>query len=106
VKYLIGLLAAFTVLVGGESVGWSAAAGGQPTAPGTIVDVRGDRDHGFAIEHYDGTVDHPPTLSEGLAECGEYRRRFERVRCRTALRVWYRDLGRMKRALDHAHTGG
>jgi hypothetical protein len=66
--------------------------------------VRGDRDSGFAIVHYDGRVDHPPTLSEGRAECGEYARRFERVRCRTALRVWHRDLGRLKRALEYAHS--
>ena len=31
-------------------------------------------------------------------------RRFERVRCRTALRVWHRDLGRLKRALEYAHS--
>ncbi len=106
---LLGLpaaLVALVVLVAGGGLAWSADAGADPPAGATIVDVRGDRDTGFAIVHYDGRVDHPPTLSEGRAECGEYARRVERVRCRTALRVWYRELGRLKRALDHAHSQG
>ncbi len=106
---LLGLpaaLVALVVLVAGGGLVWSAEAGADPPAGATIVDVLGDRDTGFAIVHYDGRVDHPPTLSEGRAECGEYARRVERVRCRTALRVWYRELGRLKRALDHAHSQG
>ena len=106
---LLGLpaaLVALVVLVAGGGLAWSADAGADPPAGATIVDVRGDRDTGFAIVHYDGRVDHPPTLSEGRAECGECARRVERVRCRTALRVWYRELGRLKRALDHAHSQG
>ena len=62
-----------------------------------------DRDTGFAIVHYDGRVDHPPTLSRAGPSAG-YARRVERVRCRTALRVWYRELGRLKRALEYAHS--
>ena len=106
---LLGLSAALVALVVLVAVGglaWSVAAGADPPGGATIVDVRGDRDTGFAIVHLDGSVDHPPTLSEGRAECGEYARRVERVRCRTALRVWYRELGRLKRALDHAHSQG
>ena len=106
-KYLFGLLAVFVALVTGGRGEWTADASvGDPPAGSTIVDVDGDRDHGFVIRHYDGTVDYPPTLSEAVAECGEYARRRERLRCRTAQRVWYRDLGQLKRALDHAHTAG
>jgi hypothetical protein len=104
---LLGLpaaLVALVVLVAGGGLAWSANAGADPPAGATIVGVRGDRDTGFAIVHYDGRVDHPPTLSEGRAECGEYARRVERVRCRTGLRVWYRELGRLKRALEYAHS--
>jgi hypothetical protein len=106
---LLGLPAALVslvVLVTGGRLAWSANAGADPPAGATIVGVRGDRDTGFAIVHYDGRVDHPPTLSEGRAECGEYARRVERVRCRTGLRVWYRELGRLKRALEYAHSQG
>jgi hypothetical protein len=106
---LLGLpaaLVALVVLVAGGGLAWSANAGADPPAGATIVDVRGDRDTGFAIVHHDGRVDHPPTLSEGRAECGEYARRVERVRCRTALRVWYRELGRLKWALEYAHSQG
>jgi hypothetical protein len=106
---LLGLpaaLVALVVLVAGGGLAWSANAGADPPAGATIVDVRGDRDTGFAIVHYDGRVDHPPTLSEGRAECGEDARRVERVRCRTALRIWYRELGRLKRALEYAHSQG
>jgi hypothetical protein len=106
---LLGLpaaLVALVVLVAGGGLAWSANAGADPPAGATIVGVRGDRDTGFAIVHYDGRVDHPPTLSEGRAECGEYARRVERVRCRTGLRVWYRELGRLKRALEYAHSQG
>ena len=65
--------------------------------------MTGDQDNGFAIHHYDGSVDHPPTRSESRAECGEYDRRVARVRCRTEVRVWFRDLEDLQQALDHAH---
>jgi hypothetical protein len=103
-KRLVGLLAALAVLVAGGGLGWSAAAAHAPPAGATIVDVWGDRETGFVIEHLDGTRLYPPTLSEGVAECGEYARRIERVRCRVGLRVWYRELGRLQRALDYAHS--
>jgi hypothetical protein len=104
-KYLIGLMAALAVLITGGSLVWSADAAVSDPPPGsTIIDVSGDRDHGFVIEHYDGTVDYPPTLSEGVAECGEYDARVERVRCRTEVRIWLRELGHMEGALDYAHA--
>ena len=80
------------------------AAMGDPPGPGTIVRVTGDRDQGFTIEHLGGRVGHTPTLSEARAECAEYDARVARVRCRTEVRVWYRDLGRLRRALDLAHA--
>jgi len=103
---LLAALAALAVLLAGGGLAWSADAADDPPGGATIVDVRGDRETGFVIEHYDGTRAYPPTLSEGLAECAEYARRIERVRCRVGLRVWYRELGRLKRALDYAHSTG
>ena len=103
---LLAVLAALAVLLAGGGLAWSADAADDPPGGATIVDVRGDRETGFVIEHYDGTRAYPPTLSEGLAECAEYARRIEHVRCRVALRVWYRELGRLKRALDYAHSTG
>lgn len=69
-------------------------------APGdTIVDVRGDAANGFSITHLDGTELFPPTRSESLAECEEYDTMRARVRCRTEVRVWFRDLADMRRTL-------
>lgn len=95
-----GGLAALLLLVVGT--GPVAATAGQPP-PGTIVAVTGDADRGFTIEHLDGRVEHTPTLSEARAECAEYDARLARVRCRTEMRIWYRDLGRLRQALDYAH---
>ncbi len=69
----------------------------------TIVEITGDAGNGFEIRHYDGTSLFPPTDSEALAECGEYDRRVARVRCRTEVRTWYRDLAATQQALDWAH---
>lgn len=98
---LAGLALLLLLVVAGAG---PVAATGDPPRPGTIVGVTGNRDEGFAIEHLGGRVDHPPTFSEARAECGEYDARVARVRCRTEVRVWYRDLGRLRRALDLAHA--
>jgi len=88
------------VLVPLALAGGAAYAGTCWTPPDdTITRVSGNRDDGFTIEHYDGSVLHPPTLSEAIAECGEYATRVDRVRCRVEVRTWYRDLGDTKRAL-------
>ena len=77
---------------------------GQP--PGdTIVHVEGDKANGFGVYYYDGSAIFPPTDSEARAECGEYDTRVARVRCRTEVRVWYRDLADLQQALNHAHSG-
>lgn len=82
-----------------------APADATTSAPGRqrpiIVDVTGDAANGFGIEYADGTGLYPPTDSEVLAECSEYDRRLDRVRCRVEMRTWYRDLGDMKRAFAH-----
>ena len=101
-KHALGIAAAVALLsTGGGAAAWAAT--GSTPAPGTVTDVSGDMDHGFTIEHYDGTSLYPPTDSEALAECGEYDRRVERVRCRTQVRTWYRDLAVTQQALDWAH---
>ncbi|MEP9381797.1 hypothetical protein [Nocardioides sp. KR10-350] len=70
--------------------------------PATIVRITGTAADGFGIKHYDGSWDYPPTTSEALAECEGYDTRVDTVRCRVQTRVWYRDLGRTKRAIDWA----
>jgi hypothetical protein len=102
-KYLIALgLALGPLCLGG--VAWAAVD--DPPSGNTVVDVSGDRDNGFTIERYNGTVFYPPTISEARAECGEYDTRLQRARCRTQVWVWYRDLASLKRALDYAHAAG
>lgn len=87
-----------------------ALASGSPDdrvfepAPKTIVEVEGDKANGFGIYYYDGTSIFPPTDSEAYAECGEYDRFVDRVRCRTEVRVWYRDLRELKRSLAYARS--
>ncbi|KRF17433.1 hypothetical protein ASG90_07085 [Nocardioides sp. Soil797] len=80
-----------------------APEGWQPP-PKTIVAVEGDKANGFSIHHYDGSWLYPPTDSEAAAECSAYDTRVKRVRCNTEVRTWYRDLGRLKRALRYAHS--
>ncbi|MDP2774419.1 MAG: hypothetical protein Q8O61_12775 [Nocardioides sp.] len=70
--------------------------------PKTIIKVEGDKANGFGIYYYDGTSIFPPTDSESYAECGEYDRYVDRVRCRTEVRVWYRELGNLKRSIKYA----
>jgi hypothetical protein len=76
----------------------------QAPAPDTIVEVTGDAANGFEIHYYDGSALYPPTDSEARAECGEYDTRVARVRCRTEVRTWYRDLGHLRQALEWAHA--
>ena len=72
--------------------------------PKTIVEVKGDKANGFSIHRYDGSSDFPPTDSEARAECSEYDTQVARVRCRTEVRVWYRDLGDLKRSINHQQS--
>lgn len=102
------LLAA--LIAAGPAVGLATATGsavGVMAPPGdTIVEITGDAANGFEIRHYDGTSLFPPTDSEARAECNEYDGRVARVRCRTEVRTWYRDLADTQQALDWAHQAG
>ena len=99
---LTAAVAALAFVSGGLSAAALAVAEEPPGD--TIVEVTGDRANGFEIRHYDGAAEYPPTDSEARAECSEYDTRVKRVRCRTEVRTWYRDLGDLKQALDWAHA--
>ena len=90
-------------------VGLGTAAAADPMAEwvppdDTIVKVEGNKYDGFGIYHYDGSSLFPPTDSEARAECEEYDSRIEVVRCKTEVRVWYRDLAQLRRALRYANS--
>ena len=95
-------LAAALAVVLGLATGVAAASGAATTDPDTIVRVEGDAANGFGIHRYDGSATYPPTDSEARAECGEYDTLRERVRCRTQVRVHYRDLAELQRSLEWA----
>jgi hypothetical protein len=76
-----------------------AASRSWTPPPDTITRVEGDKANGFTVHFYDGTSISPPTDSEARAECSEYDRRVQRVRCRTEVHVWYDALGDTKTAL-------
>ncbi|HET7196343.1 MAG TPA: hypothetical protein VFI99_15260 [Nocardioides sp.] len=106
-RYLVGVAVGAVALVVG-SVGTALALPAETWVPpgDTIVRVTGNAEEGFGIEHYDGTGLFPPTLSEALAECGEYDTKVARVRCRAEVRTWYRDLADIKDALRLARQSG
>jgi hypothetical protein len=106
-RYFAGVAVGVVALVVG-SVGTALAMPGERWVPpgDTIVRVTGNAEQGFGIQHYDGSAEFPPTDSEARAECGEHDTRVERVRCRTEVRTWYRDLADLKRALRLAHWSG
>jgi hypothetical protein len=97
------LIAVVLVCGGLGSAGGAALGAGGPPPGDTIIEVTGDKANGFEIQHYDGTALYPPTDSEARAECSEYDARVDRVRCRTRVRTWYRDLGDLQQALAWAH---
>ncbi len=104
---LLALLAATLLAVLGYT---AAGATGPDRAPReerpVIVEVTGDALNGFEITRADGTQLFPPTDSEASAECGEYDRMRQRVRCRTEVRTWYRDLGDLQRSLAWVREHG
>ncbi len=98
------LLVLLATLLGtglGTGLGTAVAAGHEPRRDErpVIVEVTGDAAGGFGIEYADGSGIYPPTDSEARAECAEYDTRVQRVRCRTEVRTWYRDLGDLQRSL-------
>lgn len=102
---LLVLLVAAAVALG-FAVGTGSAVGVMAPPGDTIVEINGDAANGFEIRHYDGTSLFPPTDSEARAECEEHAGRVARVRCRTQVRTWYRDLADTQQALDWAHQAG
>lgn len=100
---LLAVVAALAFACGG--LGAAAVAAVDEPPADTIVEVTGDAANGFEIQYYDGTGAYPPTDSEARAECSEYDTRVARVRCRTEVRTWYRDLADLQQALDFAHAG-
>lgn len=70
----------------------------------TITKVSGSKRSGFQVSRYDGSRQYLPTLSEAVAECGEYSTRVDRVRCRAAVRAQYTGLGQTKRAIRYARS--
>ena len=106
-RHVAAAAVAVAALVAG-SVQTALALSGERWVPpdDTIVRVTGNAEEGFGIQHHDGTSVFPPTLSEALAECGEYDTRSARVRCRTQCRTWYRDLADIKDALRLARQTG
>ena len=99
---VLAAVAALAFACGG--LGAAAVAAVDEPPGDTIVDVTGDAANGFEIEYYDGTGAYPPTDSEARAECSEYDTRVARVRCRTEVRTWYRDLADLQQALDWSHA--
>lgn len=91
---------ALLALITGAGVAVASVA----TDPDTIVAVEGDAANGFGIHYYDGSAIYPPTDSEAKAECGEYDTLRGRVRCRSEVRTWYRDLADLQRSLEWARS--
>lgn len=114
----VGVLAG--LVVGGAAGGAALAVGDDGPAvadgvvvaedkvykplPSTIVSVTGNKENGFEIRRYDGSEQFPPTDSEARAECNEYDTEVARVRCRSEVRTWYRDLAETKRAINYARS--
>jgi len=101
-KLILALLAG--LVAGVASMLWlatGASAEGDDwiPPPDTVVAVEGNKLDGFGIYYFDGSSIFPPTDSEAIAECNEYDKSWARVRCRTEVRTWYRDLGDLKRSL-------
>ena len=88
-----------TVVLGTSS---GSASDIEAPPPHTIRQITGDAANGFEITFHDGSELFPPTDSEARAECGEYDTRVARVRCRTEVRTWYRDLAATQAALEWA----
>jgi hypothetical protein len=107
-RLVAGLAVAMGVVAGALGLAGAGASGAVQSPahfPGdTIVEVTGDKANGFGIQHLDGSALFPPTDSEARAECSEYDTKVDRVRCRTEVRTWYRDLGDLKVALAYAHS--
>jgi len=100
-KHVLALTVATTILTLGGGAAAFATVDDQPPA-NTIVDVSGDPDHGWTVEHYDGSVTYPPKVSEARARCNDINRAAGRARCRARMNTANYYLWQLKRSLDWA----
>jgi hypothetical protein len=98
---LLGLAVGVVVAAGGGAAHAGDRGGTWIPPADTAVRVHGTAPRGFTVHFYDGAVWHLPTRSEARTECEEYHRLRRRVRCLTEVRIWYRDLGDLKRSLRY-----
>lgn len=82
----------------GAGIAVGASADAATTLP-YVKSVRGSADNGWTIKWGDGSVIHEPTLSEELAECGEYSRAVQRARCSATVRTTHRWYGLVRNTL-------
>ena len=101
-KQVLAVTAAAAILtVGGGAATWAAVDSTPPAD--TIVDVNGDRWHGWSIEHYDGSVTYSPTVEKARKQCDRYRHKVSWARCRARLFTRYTDLEEMQQSLAYAN---
>lgn len=101
---LVGLVVglALSLAQPGSAATPSAPTTGWIPPDNTIVKVEGNKLDGFGVHFFDGSAIFPPTDSESYAECEEYDTLVAVVRCRTEVRIWYRDLSKLKQSLQWA----
>lgn len=100
-KQVLAVSAAAAILtLGGGAATWAATDRTPP--PDTVVDVNGDRYHGWSIEHYDGSVDYAPTVEKAKAVCDRFHHKVHWTRCRARLFVRYHGFDQMQAALNYA----
>lgn len=64
--------------------------------------IEGDAANGFSIHRLDGSSQHPPTLSETTAECGEYDTEVAVAVCVAEARAWFDALAEHQLSLHWA----
>ena len=112
IRMLAGVLAATLAVLLAAMLGWSSQAqahtraSASPPPADTIVRVVGDATNGYAIRHYDRSWRFAPPQSRALTACAHDDTRVARVRCRTEVRTWYRDLADAQQALAWARRRG
>jgi hypothetical protein len=91
-----------------SSPGAPSAGDAAPPWPGsTIVAVEGDARYGFSVTRLDGSVEHPPTLSEATAECEEHDDPTDVAVCVARVETRYAGLDDVRLSLGWAQrTGG
>lgn len=87
----------------------SAGDGPRPASPRaddlpgeTIVAVEGDAAFGFTVRRLDGSTEHPPTLSESVAECHEYDDPTQVAVCVAEVETTFAGLADVQRSLRWA----